>query len=314
MGNCIRKKKGKKYKEDEKTQQRPPQGQQYTLQPRSQQRQQKQQRPNDTNETTTDVKDGPNERNDESLTVDLLREAFDEDKCNSFEQFLSKLNTIPKFCRIYSVNKVDKADGFEPTYFTKPIWYGGHPYYCPVGWRRYCLNLGMTQDEFDEEVGDWPIVYHGTDPSNVSLILKQGMRPSDYGCFLQKGERAVYLTPSIEYAGHPRYARIIKLRNGHYLQLCLQIRIHPSTVTQIRPGTLPGAFSRCEAMDPNFKDNSELEWLIQWDSKRNILRGDGLVIYGIMLRITKFHPYELSQNKWWKHALDEGYDIPYLNN
>ena len=189
------------------------------------------------------------------------------------------------------MNNVDTADCFVPTYFDEPVWYSGQPYYCPVGWRRYCLNLGMTPDEYDKEVGDWPIVYHGTDPSNVNLILRQGLKPSDTSCFLRNGERAVYLTPSIEYAGHFRYAKIIKLRTDHYMQLCLQIRIHPSMVTQIRPGTLPGAFKECKAIDPNFRDNTELEWLIHWESKRNINIDDGLAIYGIMLRITIFHPY-----------------------
>ena len=254
------------------------------------------------------------DRNDESQTVDLLREAFNDEKVENFEKFLSQLNTIPKFCRIYSVNKVDTADGFVPTYFNKPLDRGGHPYFCPVGWRRYSINLGMTQDEFNKEFDSWPIVYHGTDPLNVSEILNNGMKPSDMGCFLKEEQRAVYLSPSIEYAGHPRYARIMRLRNGHYMQICLQIRIKSSMVTQARPGTLPGAFARCDPIDPNFKDNTELEWLIHWEPKRNINKVDGLVIYGLMLRIKKCHPYKLPQNKWWKHWLDKGFNIPYLDD
>ena len=296
MGNCIGKKRQNRYEEQQQIQL------------------QRLQEPKYTDEITADVIDGCNERNDETQTIDLLKEAFDIDNCVNFEQCLKKLNTVPKFCRIYSVNKVDKADGFAPTYFCRPIWYGGHPYLCPIGWRRYCLDLGMTPGEFEKKVGDWPIVYHGTDPSNVSLILRQGMKPSNKGCFLREGERAVYLTPSIEYAGHPRYAKIMELGNGRYMQLCLQIRLHTSIVTEIRPGTLPGAFGHCEAMDPNFKDNKELEWLIHWKPEGNISRNDGLIVCGIMLRITNCHPYKLPQNKWWKHTLDKGYTIPYLDN
>ena len=328
MGSCLCK---RRHKEREKIvvcrnnthydrqQQQQQQKQQHQQKPQQQQNQRQlrqqlqQEQVNGTNEDTSNDFEGSSERNDKNLTLDLLREAFDEDKCADFEEFLTKLNTIPKFCRIYSVGGKDKADGFVSTYFTEPKWYGGQPYYCPVGWRKYCLNLGMTQDEFEKEVGDWPIVYHGTDPSNVRLILKQGMKPSDYGCFLKDGERAIYLTPSIEYAGHPRYARIIKLKDGHYLQLCLKIRIHPSTITQIRPGTLPGAFSQCKTVDPNFKDNIELEWLIHWEAERYVRGSDGLVICGIMLRITKCHPYKLPQNKWWKDSKKKGFVIPFLN-
>ena len=257
--------------------------------------------------------DESNKRHDETLTVGLLREAFDDEKITNFEKFLSQLNTIPKFCRIYSVNKVDKADGFEPTYFNKPLDRGGHPYFCPNGWRRYSLDLGKTQEEFDEEFGSWPVVYHGTDPLNVNKILNNGIKPSDMGCFLKEGQRAVYLSPSIEYSGHPRYARIMKLKNGYYMQICLQIRINYSMVTEKKPGTLPGAFANCDPVDPNFKDNKQLEWLIHWESNRNISKGDGLIIYGLMLRITKFHPFNLPQNKWWKHWLDKGNRISYLH-
>ena len=239
---------------------------------------------------------------------------FDDDKIENFEKFLSQLNTIRKFCRIYSINQVDTADGFEPTYFSTPLNRGGHPYYCPVGWRRYGIDLGMTKEVFDKEFGNWPIVYHGTDPLNVSEILNNGMKPSNMGCFLKEGQRAVYLTPSIEYAGHPRYARIMKSKKGYYMQICLQIRIKSSMITQTRPGTLPGAFAKCDPIDPNYADNTELEWLIHWESEQNISKSDGLIIYGLMLRITKWHPYTLSHNKWWKHWLDAGKEIPYLNN
>lgn len=156
------------------------------------------------------------------------------------------------------------------------------------------------------------IIYHGTDPSNVSLILQQGMRPS-FGCFLASKQRAVYLTPSIEYASHPRYAKLMRLNNDCYMQICLQIRVHPYLISQIRPGTLPGAFQTCETIDPNFKDNGQLEWLIHWQPERNIREYDGLLVCGIMLRITRIHPYKLPQNKWWKQCINDGQKIPYIN-
>ena len=319
MGNCLRKR-WKKYtqrnqqqQQEEMTKDVQQQQEEMTTDVQQQQEEMTTDVQQQQEEMTIDV-DESSERNDETLTVDLLREAFDDEKVEHFENFLSQLNTIPKFCRIYSVNKTDKADGFEPTYFNKPLDRGGHLYFCPNGWRRYGIDLGITKEEFDKEFGSWPVVYHGTDPLNVSKILSNGLKPSNMGCFLKEDQRAVYLTPSIEYAGHPRYARIMKSKKGYYMQICLQIRINTSMVTQTQPGTLPGALAKCDPVDPNYEDNKELEWLVHWEPEGNINMVDGLVIYGLMLRVTKCHPYELPHNKWWKHWLDKGYNIPYLDD
>lgn len=50
--------------------------------------------------------------------------------------------------RIYSENGKDKAEGFIPTFYIQPLMYADKPYFCPNGWRRYGLYVGLSQNEF----------------------------------------------------------------------------------------------------------------------------------------------------------------------
>lgn len=78
-----------------------------------------------------------------------------------------------------------------------------------TGWRRWAIDVGLSGEQFAERYGDWPVVYHGTKLRFVHLILETGFRPS-WGagqCWLQEGEGAVYLSPSIEYPSNPRCVR-----------------------------------------------------------------------------------------------------------
>ena len=60
-------------------------------------------------------------------------------------------------------------------------------------------------------------------------------------CFIEKSEKAVFLTPSIKYAGHPRYARVEKV-GKLYVQLVLQARVKKRGVKK-NPGTVEKTFS-----------------------------------------------------------------------
>jgi hypothetical protein len=66
----------------------------------------------------------------------------------------------------------------------------------------YKISLPPNQ-EFNKRFGDWGYAYHGTKGQFVGSILTSGLRGGQ-GCFCG-GEKAVYMTPSIEYAAHPRY-------------------------------------------------------------------------------------------------------------
>lgn len=206
----------------------------------------------------------------------------------------------PTFNRIYSVREKDKAEGFIETWFTGSLKRGEEPYYCPVGWRRYSVDVGKNKDQFENEYAHWPCAYHGSEGHRAMSILLKGLQACDAngGCHLQPNKGAVYLSPSIEYCGHPRYARVWKVKSK-YVQMVLQVRIDPKLLFDKRPGTLPGAdkFTK-EKIDPNFS-NKELEWIIHWPPKTTISSLNGILVYGIMLRVTDQHPGYLDQNKWW---------------
>lgn len=203
----------------------------------------------------------------------------------------------PAFNRIYSRDGKDIASGFKQTAFSCSIDRGGEPYYCPVGWRRYGLDVGMTDEQFEKEYGQWPIAYHGTAGSLAMVILLNGLRASGHGCFLKPNQGAVYLSPSIEYSGHPRYAKVLKVKSK-YVQMILQVRVQRKKIEK-HEGTLFGAMPHDrERADPNFSNN-ELEWIVRWNSGENIGVLDGILVYGLMFRVTDEDPGLLPQNQWW---------------
>ena len=129
-------------------------------------------------------------------------------------------------------------------------------------------------------------------------ILLNGLRASGQGCFLRPNHGEVYLSPSIEYNGHPRYAKIVQV-NSKYFQMMLQVRVHPKLVEK-HSGTLAGAFPHDkQKSDPNFS-NSVLEWVVHWKPGRYIGVLNGTLVYGLMFRVTDEHPKNLPQNQWWE--------------
>ena len=204
-----------------------------------------------------------------------------------------------KFNRIYggtylSDEEEPELNKFKRTYFDY-LEYSGHRYYCPNGWRRYSLKI----DDF-EKYQDWNVAYHGTKSNNLKGILTEGLWASDKtnGNHCAVFGNGYYLSPSIEYCGHPRYAepRLSKTRNL-YIQTVIQCRVRPGSF-EIHEETLLD--DKSKQIDPNF-DNKELEWLIPSETI-NKCRKNGeavLIVYGIMTRITKEHPENLEINEWW---------------
>ncbi|CAF4978434.1 unnamed protein product, partial [Rotaria sp. Silwood1] len=84
----------------------------------------------------------------------------------------------PAYNRIYSYQERETAEGFIPTWFSTSLDRGGEPYYCPVGWRRYAIDVGMTGAQFEKEYGRWAIAYHGTAGTLAMAILLNGLRAS----------------------------------------------------------------------------------------------------------------------------------------
>jgi hypothetical protein len=79
----------------------------------------------------------------------------------------------------------------------------------------------------------------------------------------------------------------------------LQVRVDRKLVFDKKQGTLPGAFPKDKPMDKNFKDNMQLDWVIKWPPGSHISALNGILVYGIMLRVTNEYPGKLPQNRWW---------------
>lgn len=196
------------------------------------------------------------------------------------------------------------------------------PYFCPSGWRRFALKVDMPRSFWENSSN----MYHGTDPINIPAILQQGFRTTQ----CQHAGKAAYLTPSIRYAGHPRYAKIYHM-DGFYYQFILQVRVENRCVKHWKeavaqgPGfhkvTLPPpepapegrpkpprahAGTDCETMnvgdreriDRNFESNEHLEFLYM-SEKEHVTAADGLVVTGIMVRCLAENPIGRAENSWW---------------
>jgi hypothetical protein len=218
---------------------------------------------------------------------------------SSDQEFRHCMN--PSYNRIYSQNGTEIAEGFIPTSFPVSLNRGGEPYYCPAGWRRYGIDVGMTSSQFEAAYGEWPVAYHGTAGHLAWTILLAGLQASGTGCFLKTGEGCVYLSPSIEYCGHPRYSTVWKIKN-QYVQMVLQVRVKKQLIFDKKPETLLNQDSKETVIDSNFKDNKEMEWLIRWPPGKKITSLDGLLVYGLMLRVTDNDPRKLNQCSWWLHS------------
>ncbi|CAF3748520.1 unnamed protein product [Rotaria sp. Silwood1] len=198
---------------------------------------------------------------------------------------------FPRWNRVYSC-------GPEGTYWTGSLNRAGKPYYCPVGWTRFAIKVTKTQEEFDQLYGDYHVAYHGTKSAVASDILNNGLQGSE-GCY-REGLN-IYLSPSIEYSAHPRYATPWQQKEtGKYYQMVLQCRVNPRLVEVglIESETLLAKNAKTFQIDPNFS-NDELEWILPAD--KPVGRHD-LICYGLMIRITYDDPVSLPSSKWWKHV------------
>lgn len=176
---------------------------------------------------------------------------------------------------------------------------GGVPYFCPSGWVRFALNV-CEDHEFKSRFEDWCILYHGTKGKFVGSILTSGFRASKGLCHCGQEDHAVYMSPSIEYCGHPRYGSIEYVpETRQWVQVVLQCRVNPKMVWKKVCETM--ACKRFnKRVDPNFS-NEEMEWLFKPNSVDDATGDrfikDAIVCTGIMMRVTSQHPLELPL--WW---------------
>ena len=141
----------------------------------------------------------------------------------------------------------------------------GQTYWKPHGWVKRRLRV----DDY-ETCRTWPIAYHGTSAENAPKILLTNLRkPGQGGATQQHGgagasaSGTIYVTPSIYYAAHPVYAPLHEVGgSSRWFQVVLQCKVRPSRF-RVQQGTLGNKYwPRDLRMDPNFRDHSQMEWLV----------------------------------------------------
>lgn len=187
---------------------------------------------------------------------------------------------------------------------TETRWKQPQEYHCPYGWRRFSFEVPDFQ-RWDK----CAVAYHGTELKLVPQILSTCLRP---GAAQEGGDgQCTYLTPSIEYAAAPRYAKTLRI-DGRFVQAVIQFRVKKPDFIQgetlgatFQPECPGGWASRPWGeqsggngrpyptdyipYDPHYK-NEELEWL--FSQKSHDLR-DEIMPTGLMIRVLKMDPVDL---------------------
>jgi hypothetical protein len=184
------------------------------------------------------------------------------------------------------------------------------PYYCPSRWYRFALKF--PQGVIDDW-NDWRIFYHGTEAQTVHKILENGFQPRK----CQHEITATYLSPSIIYASHPRYARVYH-QQGYYAQVVLEVRVqaHRLQLKWSKETLNVGG----GVIDPNYPDNI-VECLVSPPAQEQgfIKHTDGIVVTGLMVRLLAEDPTGLPCSWWWtkwqpEHALRHFFYVPRIES
>ena len=80
-----------------------------------------------------------------------------------------------------------------------------------------------------------------------------------------------------------------------FIRLALNASRH---YRQVESGNVEGAYCGTERIDENF-ESSELEWVIKRPRVAHLTARDGVVVYGLMMRLSQVHPASLPSNAWW---------------
>eukprot|EP00931_Biecheleriopsis_adriatica_P086254 TRINITY_DN60965_c0_g1_i1.p1 TRINITY_DN60965_c0_g1~~TRINITY_DN60965_c0_g1_i1.p1 ORF type:complete len:428 (-),score=41.40 TRINITY_DN60965_c0_g1_i1:113-1396(-) len=169
--------------------------------------------------------------------------------------------------------------------------FSGVPYFRPDGWWQFRIKpwwFGGGAAVPFEEISSWPVAYHGTSCDNLGSILDEGLRkPGEvpwvrqaHGAAGAGPDGAIYVTPSLWYASHPVYSTLKRTGEDRWVQVALKIRVRPG-MYRIQANTLgPRHWDPALQLDPNFPDNTSLEWLLEEQDSGSC----NAVIVGLMLR------------------------------
>lgn len=165
------------------------------------------------------------------------------------------------------------------------------PYYVPSTWYRLSLQVDFTH--LPDWGPNWHTLYHGTRPQYVHKIVENGFRVRE----CQHGFPALYLSPSIHYSSHPRYARVV-VYNGFFFQFVLEVRVDVRKVQPIKKRETLEVGVKGD-IDPNFPNNEDLEFLLRAQEGNFIKPQEGVVVTGVMVRKINFDPALLPSSWWW---------------
>lgn len=165
------------------------------------------------------------------------------------------------------------------------------PYFVPSTWFRLSLQVDSTA--LPDWGPNWHTLYHGTHPRRISKIIADGFRVRQ----CQHGFPALYVSPSIHYSSHPRYARVI-FHNDLFFQFVLEVRVDVRRLLPIKKRETLDVGVKGD-IDPNFLNNEDLEFLFKAPEGNFINRQHGLVVTGIMVRKINFDPAFLPSSWWW---------------
>ena len=129
-----------------------------------------------------------------------------------------------EFNCIYSRDGSRTSPGFCPVADFRKM-HGGEAYYAPLGWHRWAVDMGVSGEEFNRKYAKWPVAFHGTKQTVIGAILERGLRMSMSGCFLDQlgWDGCVYVSPSLVYCSHPRYAQPLE-QGGQWVQVCTYVQ------------------------------------------------------------------------------------------
>ncbi|CAF3914883.1 unnamed protein product [Rotaria sp. Silwood2] len=211
------------------------------------------------------------------------------------QKYRAEIKLNPQYNHIYAPGHTYWLDALKDG-----IDRGNKPYYCPVGWTRCSFYV---TDRFYEKFKGWCICYHGTKFAYGLSILLSGLKPAEN----YEHGAGIYVSPSINYACHPRYAEVKLIdasygskffKSGKYVQFVLECRVHPSNIRKVAPETLD---AQNTIIDFNINNNI-IEWIINNQNKKIVDFNDpnsSIVCTGLMMRVTNDHPGLLTESQWW---------------
>ncbi|CAF3521140.1 unnamed protein product [Rotaria sp. Silwood1] len=177
---------------------------------------------------------------------------------------------------------------------------------CPQGWKRFGIKVADNDAAFEAKWGSWHIAYHGTQGPYAPFVLTSGLRVSTQQYFIPGNHQAICLSPSIEYAAHPRHTRLWRnIPNDgekcRYYQLVFQCRVNPAAVGDLKPETLLQGIHKTTPIDKDFP-NDKLEWIIPANTATQEHIHDYIVCYGLMIRVIDSEPSDIPILNWWKNT------------